>query len=185
MQIFLMIFPRMSLNCMIVSVQYREYETGLFPSRLQIVATGLRHSLGLFVTSLCVQRETQKHNMFLLVYSKHIMFSQTTQSHTQSQWSSWSAVVVARLWRNGINMKFFLLAVCVTRMPGSRSDRNTRFLRFKIPFPQSSTWRQLTADRGDRGLLVRDWWMLGKVAVNHNCSFFAEPFIMMYTFQQQ
>ena len=28
--LFLMIFPRMSLHCMLVPVQYREYEYGLF-----------------------------------------------------------------------------------------------------------------------------------------------------------
>ena len=40
-----------------------------------------------------------------------------------------------RLWRNGIKSNF--LIGCSCNKNGSGSDRNTRFLVFKIPFPQS------------------------------------------------
>ena len=53
-----------------------------------------------------------------------------------------------RLWGNGINIEFFDWLSRVTN-----NDRYPRFLGFKIPFPQSLTWRllPLTEETVDSG----------------------------------
>ena len=81
-----------------------------------------------------------------------LMNLSSLQSRTQSQRSPQSAVVVARSDSGEWNLNLRNVGFQLLFVTGTANQK----IQKKNPFPQSLTWRQLTADQGDCGFWVRD-----------------------------